>query len=92
MSAPAEPLVIVGGGLAGAASALRLAQAGLAPLLLEREREPVHKVCGEFLSWEAQAHLRALGLDVRDHACRDSRNNGARRSCRIRRLCCAIGL
>jgi flavin-dependent dehydrogenase len=62
-----EPLLIVGGGLAGAAAALRLAEAGLAPLLLERERGPAHKVCGEFLSWEAQAHLRALGLDVRDH-------------------------
>ena len=67
MSAAAEPLVIIGGGLAGAAAALLLAKAGLPPLLLERERGPAHKVCGEFLSWEAQAHLRALGLDVRDH-------------------------
>jgi flavin-dependent dehydrogenase len=31
-------------------------------VLLERQRGPRHKVCGEFLSPEAQASLRALGL------------------------------
>jgi flavin-dependent dehydrogenase len=35
-------------------------------LLLEREREPQHKVCGEFLSQEAVESLRALGVDPAD--------------------------
>jgi flavin-dependent dehydrogenase len=56
--------VIVGGGLAGGAAAALLAAGGDAPLLLERESEPRHKICGEFLSSEAQSHLAALGLDV----------------------------
>lgn len=57
-------IVIVGGGLAGGAAATLLAQAGKSPLLLERETEPQDKICGEFLSTEAQAHLAALGFDL----------------------------
>ncbi|MFI4976481.1 MAG: NAD(P)/FAD-dependent oxidoreductase [Caulobacterales bacterium] len=56
-------VVIVGGGLAGGAAAALLAQGGARPVLLERESEPRDKICGEFLSTEAQAHLRAVGLD-----------------------------
>ena len=55
---------MVGGGPAGSCAASRLAGAGCATLLLEREVEPRHKVCGEFLSVEAQALLRTLGVDV----------------------------
>ena len=57
-------IVIVGGGLAGAAAAARLAQGGARPLLLERTSRPHDKICGEFLSTEAQAHLRAIGFDL----------------------------
>lgn len=57
-------IVIVGGGLAGAAAAARLAQGGARPLLLERSTGPHDKICGEFLSTEAQAHLAAIGFDV----------------------------
>jgi flavin-dependent dehydrogenase len=32
--------------------------------LIERETLPVHKICGEFLSQEAQSYLSRLGLDV----------------------------
>jgi menaquinone-9 beta-reductase len=56
-------VAIVGGGPAGAAAAIRLATAGARVLLLEREPAPVPKVCGEFLSGEALADLRSLGLD-----------------------------
>lgn len=56
--------VIVGGGLAGGAAAALLAARGQRPLVLERERGPKDKICGEFLSTEAQAHLAALGLDI----------------------------
>ncbi|MCQ8240347.1 NAD(P)/FAD-dependent oxidoreductase [Rhizosaccharibacter radicis] len=62
----AEPdLLVVGGGLAGSALAIRMASAGERVLLLERERGPHDKVCGEFLSREALLHLRELGLDPR---------------------------
>lgn len=57
-------LVIVGGGLAGAAAAARLAQGGERPLLLERSAGAHDKICGEFLSTEAQAHLSAIGFDL----------------------------
>ncbi len=56
-------IVIVGGGLAGSAAAITLAEAGRKVMLLERESEPQHKVCGEFLSQEAVESLRALGVD-----------------------------
>jgi flavin-dependent dehydrogenase len=56
--------IIAGGGLAGAAAAAALARAGANVLVIERERAPVHKICGEFLSGEAAAYLARLGLDV----------------------------
>lgn len=54
---------IVGGGPAGAAAAFRLARAGQRTILFEREAGRCHKVCGEFISVEAAAHLASLGLD-----------------------------
>ena len=54
---------IVGGGLAGGLAGLLLAQAGRAPLLLEKEKTAHHKVCGEFLSPEAVSYLRGAGID-----------------------------
>ena len=57
-------LVIAGGGLAGAAAATLLAQGGGQPLLLERTPGPHDKICGDFVSTEAQAHLAALGFDA----------------------------
>ncbi len=56
--------IIIGGGLAGAAAATRLASLGQRPLLLEREAEAHDKICGEFLSVEAGRHLAALGFDM----------------------------
>jgi flavin-dependent dehydrogenase len=60
----AEEVVIVGGGLAGSSAACILARAGHQALLLERDPEPRHKVCGEFLSIEAQTYLANLGIDL----------------------------
>jgi len=59
-----EDIVIVGGGLAGASAACLLGRQGLSPLLMERDPEPRHKVCGEFLSVEAQTYLAHLGIDL----------------------------
>jgi flavin-dependent dehydrogenase len=55
---------VIGGGPAGAAAAVWLARAGEPVELWERERGPAHKICGEFLSWEAQRHLARLGIDL----------------------------
>ena len=57
-------IAVVGGGLAGGAAATLLAQGGARVVLFERTREPHDKVCGEFLSTEARAHLAAVGLDL----------------------------
>lgn len=58
------PFIAVGGGLAGAAFAVELARNGAPVLVLESTRSPHHKVCGEFLSEEAQTLLSYLGIDV----------------------------
>ena len=57
-------VLVVGGGLAGAAAALALVRSGRRVVLLEREVAPVHKVCGEFLSAEALDCLETFGVDV----------------------------
>ena len=56
-------VLVLGGGLAGGSAAARLAQANVPVHLLERETGPHDKICGEFLSIEAQADLREIGLD-----------------------------
>ena len=58
-------LVIVGGGPAGASAACLLARRGCPALLIERDTAPRHKICGEFLSVEAQAYLSNLGIAPR---------------------------
>src|SRR3569833_2222073 len=57
--------VVIGGGPAGAMTAFRLAAAGCEVILLEKQREPHHKVCGEFLSAEAMGYLDRVGVDPR---------------------------
>ncbi len=57
-------MLVIGGGLAGSAAAILLARAGRRVTVVEREREPRHKVCGEFLSAEALLLLRLVGLDA----------------------------
>jgi len=58
------PFIAIGVGLAGASFALELARNGAHAVVLESTRAPHHKVCGEFLSEEAQVLLAYLGLDV----------------------------
>lgn len=58
----ARDAIIIGAGLAGSSLAAVLAALGWDVLLVEKDHLPQHKVCGEFLSPEAQASLQALGL------------------------------
>ncbi|MEW6741539.1 MAG: NAD(P)/FAD-dependent oxidoreductase [Planctomycetota bacterium] len=55
-------VIVVGGGPAGSVVARQLALAGWRVLVLERERFPRDKVCGEYLCPEAVAALANLGL------------------------------
>ncbi len=56
--------VIVGGGPSGGTAATLLARAGCDVLLIEKEPGPHHKVCGEFVSPDAQICLDELGIDT----------------------------
>lgn len=53
--------VIVGGGPAGCAAAIRLREAGERPLIIER-RAGSDALCGGFLSWRTLDRLAALGV------------------------------
>ena len=59
-------VVIIGGGLAGLASAILLARRQYKVLLLEKESYPKHKVCGEYISMESKPFLQSLGIPVDD--------------------------
>lgn len=59
-------VIIIGGGLAGSAAAIHLARAGKKVLLLEKEACAHHKVCGEFISSEAENYLSELGVDLKN--------------------------
>lgn len=56
-------VAILGAGVAGACAAIELSRAGAAVLLLEKERGPHHKVCGEFISGECLPVLENLGIN-----------------------------
>ncbi len=53
---------IVGAGVAGCCAAIALRRAGVDVLLLEKSSRRPHRFCGEFVSGEATASLRELGL------------------------------
>jgi flavin-dependent dehydrogenase len=55
-------VVVAGAGPAGAVAAVCLARAGVRVLLVDRERFPRDKLCGDTLNPGAMAVLRALGL------------------------------
>ncbi|MBV9624559.1 MAG: FAD-dependent monooxygenase [Acidobacteria bacterium] len=53
-------LIVIGGGPAGCAAAVKARQLGRSVLLLERAAFPRHKVCGEFVSQESLRVLEQL--------------------------------
>ncbi|SHG75186.1 Dehydrogenase (flavoprotein) [Flavobacterium fluvii] len=57
-------VVIIGGGLAGLASAVHLSKLGLKIILIEKNEFPKHKVCGEYISNEVLPYFQWLGLEI----------------------------
>ena len=55
-------IAIVGAGPAGSSLAIRLAGKGFTVTLIEREKFPRHKLCGEFISPECLSHFADLGV------------------------------
>ncbi len=55
---------IIGGGLAGLALSIQLAERGWKVVLFEKEKYPFHRVCGEYISMEAWDFLCALSLPL----------------------------
>ena len=58
-----KAVTIAGGGLAGLACGIRLLERGWSVTLHERQRYPLRKVCGEFLSPAGWARAQALGAE-----------------------------
>ena len=56
-------VIIVGGGLAGLTAALHLSRHNVKVCLLEKNKYPSHKVCGEYVSNEVIPYLASLGID-----------------------------
>lgn len=56
--------VIIGGGLAGLCLAIQLAKSGHSIILVEKNKYPFHKVCGEYVSMESYAFVQSLGVDL----------------------------
>ncbi|HJR07608.1 MAG TPA: NAD(P)/FAD-dependent oxidoreductase [Pyrinomonadaceae bacterium] len=54
--------IIVGGGPAGTSASVHLATRGSRVLLVEKEKFPRAKLCGEFISPECLAHFARLGV------------------------------
>src|SRR5437763_5233450 len=55
-------IAVVGAGPAGSSAAIRLALAGKRVLLVEKEKFPREKLCGEFISPECLEHFAELGV------------------------------
>ena len=55
-------IIIIGGGLSGLITSIRLAEAGFAITLIEKKKYPFHRVCGEYISNETLPFLKSFNL------------------------------
>src|SRR5579864_5454238 len=67
--ADATDLLVIGGGPAGLATAIRARLAGMSARVLERSRPPIDKACGEGLMPDAAALLAELGVELPPGEC-----------------------
>ena len=66
-------VLVVGGGLAGLATAISCAQAGLSVTVAEPRTGPIDKACGEGLMPAAVTRLAAIGVRPAGHLLRGIR-------------------
>ncbi len=57
-----KKVIIVGGGLAGLVTGIRLARWNIPCTVIEKKKYPFHRVCGEYISNETVPFLRKEGL------------------------------
>ena len=69
MAPAATDLLVIGGGPAGLATAIRARLAGMSARVLERSRPPIDKACGEGLMPDAAALLAELGVELAPGEC-----------------------
>ena len=67
-------MIIIGGGLAGLTAAIHLSKENIKVLLIEKNKYPQHKVCGEYISNEVLPYLKKLGFDPFDHGAKKITN------------------
>ncbi|WP_299129147.1 NAD(P)/FAD-dependent oxidoreductase [uncultured Winogradskyella sp.] len=63
MTPKAVDVVVIGGGLAGLCCAIHLAKHQFTVILIEKNKYPKHKVCGEYVSNEVLPYLEYLGFN-----------------------------
>lgn len=61
---PSFTVAIIGGGLAGLSLSIQLAKSGYPVILFEKEKYPLHKVCGEYISMESRKFIESLGVGL----------------------------
>jgi flavin-dependent dehydrogenase len=57
-----KKVLIIGGGLAGLIAGIRLSRSNIACTIIEKRAYPQHRVCGEYISNEAESFLQREGL------------------------------
>lgn len=57
-------VVIIGGGLAGLTAAIHLSKIGIQVVVIEKNKYPKHKVCGEYISNEVLPYLKWLDVNL----------------------------
>ncbi|WP_151673773.1 NAD(P)/FAD-dependent oxidoreductase [Patiriisocius marinus] len=60
-------VLIIGGGLAGLSTAIHLSKQNVKVLVIEKQKYPHHKVCGEYVSNEVLPYLKQLGVNPLYH-------------------------
>jgi menaquinone-9 beta-reductase len=58
--------IIIGGGLAGLCLSIQLAKKGHCVAIVEKNKYPFHKVCGEYISMESYDFIKSLGVNLEE--------------------------